>query len=225
MSRSAAGAPRALAVLLCILRHDPAVLRRGGLHRDGGPEPGGRRRARHGQRITWGTTNASPTGAPSSCSRCSENRLGTTNASTSDAILGCQAAIPARVGERLGERATAVAQDSGQRAAAVAAGALLAVGEAHPDGAHQPVLVQAQRRPSRRRRVPPPARASRASGGGCGRARSELRCDVPPWRPRRASARRRAPRPRPAAGPTDLESRRQQLGVLAQPLASQPHEV
>ena len=49
---------RALAGLLCVLRHDPAVLRRGGFHREGGPEPGGRRRARYGQRPRTGDDQA-----------------------------------------------------------------------------------------------------------------------------------------------------------------------
>ena len=46
------------------------------------------------------------------------------------------------VDDRLGHRSTAVVQYARCRVATVATGAVLAFGETHPDGAHEPILVQ-----------------------------------------------------------------------------------
>ncbi len=54
------------------------------------------------------------------------------------------------VHERLGVAAAAVAQHARKRVATMAAHALLSLGEAHPDGAHQTVLVQVHHNPCSR---------------------------------------------------------------------------
>ncbi len=128
------------------------------------------------------------------------------------------------VDDRLLAGAAAVQAHAGERVAPVAARAVLAVGEARPDGADEPVVVEVQDRP-------------RAGGaGGCERAPAERRVEVVGVDGAGARAADRVgdllgaqaaaeQAGRGAGAPDPGAVAREQLGVLVEVLAHEPHEV
>ena len=137
----------------------------------------------------------------------------------------CQSASAGARRRGLGTRAAALQSHAGERVPAVAAGAVLAAGEAGADRAHEPVVVQVQHDPRARPRAPPPAPASRTPDARCARARpgrpsrrtaaaTESGC-----RPPREQAERSARRARGAP------SRARAPRLLAELAPDQPREV
>ena len=169
-------------------------------------------------------TRSHGSGAPSSARRSRAKRLGTRITSAS-----ChQPTLPGRqrggVEGGLRDAAAAVAGEPWERVASVAAGALLAAGEAHPDRAHEPVLVQVQHHPrprltSRRQRPPAEARLQVVSVDQPGARPPHGVRDLPrglaaAQQPQR---RLRPPGRRRVAG--------QQLGALAEVLTDEPQQI
>ena len=128
------------------------------------------------------------------------------------------------VDERLGSASATVVNEAGRRVPAVAAGALRAVGEADPDSANEAVLVKVEddagARIARRRKRPPTecgvdvVGVEDSGAGAAHRFRHLLRCQ---------------PTAQQAVGCLEpAEAHRvvlEQLSLLAEVLADQPHEV
>ena len=164
-----------------VARDDERDRRRSGTRRSRrrrpSPASGARRRARtrRAPRSTPPRTRAgrtgrrapAPSGAPSVRSRSSANSLGTMQASAASVDPPLPQREPGAVGGRLGARAAAAVQPHARaRVAPVAARAVGAAGEAGPDRADEPVVVQVQDDPG----------AGLARGGQ--RAPAERRLDV-----------------------------------------------
>ena len=133
-----------------------------------------------------------------------------------------QTSLPQRkrcpVGQCLGAAAAAIAHHSRQRVAAVTARALLAPGEAHARGAHEPVLVQVHHHAGTLPRAAANARQP-SSGSGCARAPPEPRSSAQPSRPRVVRARRATDLPPRSAVPSLRGVALEQLRRLVQTLA------
>ncbi len=114
----------------------------------------------------------------------------------------------------------------------MAAHALLTLREAHPDRAHEAVLVQVQDHPRprgpRRRQCPPAergvevVRVHHPRPRAAYRVRHPVGVEAPAQQPRRRS---RAAHRRPGAAPRIPSTPRQQLRRLPQALAHQPQQV
>ena len=183
-----------------------------------------RRRERRASRAaaTW----ACCTGAPSVRRRSSANALGTTTASACSTMRLRVQRQRRGVDRRLGAAAAAVAAQPRQRVGAVAARAVLAarIG-ARPDRADEPVVVQVQDDP-----CAPAARAlasARQPHVGCRLCAWTI--DAPVSRTAApTSPGRSPPRSRPArrlAAPEADAVARQQLRLLAELLAHEPHQL